>query len=127
MMDYLEFEQPIADLELELSRLQEISDDSAESVERVREMRREVTKLRKDIYSNLSPWQTVQVARHKDRPHTTDYLSLVFDEFVEMHGDKLFGDDRAMRVGFATLDETKVMVLGHQKGRTFKDLSLIHI
>ena len=121
MMDYLEFEQPIADLELELSRLQEISDDSAESVERVREMRREVTKLRKDIYSNLSPWQTVQVARHKDRPHTTDYLSLVFDEFVEMHGDKLFGDDRAMRVGFATLDETKVMVLGHQKGRTFKD------
>lgn len=120
-MDYLEFEQPVADLELELSRLEEISDDSAESVERIREMRREVTQLRKEIYSNLSPWQTVQVARHKDRPHTTDYLSLVFDEFVEMHGDKLFGDDRAMRVGFATLDETKVMVLGHQKGRTFKD------
>lgn len=121
MDDYLEFEQPIADLELELSRLVEISDDSAESVERVREMRREVTTLRKEIYNNLSPWQTVQVARHKNRPHTTDYLSLVFDEFVEMHGDKLFGDDRAMRVGFATLDETKVMVLGHQKGRTFKD------
>ena len=115
-MDYLEFEQTVADLELELSRLEEISDDSAESVERIREMRREVTQLRKEIYSNLSPWQTVQVARHKDRPHTTDYLSLVFDEFVEMHGDKLFGDDRAMRVGFATLDETKVMVL-----------SLIHI
>ena len=120
-MDYLAFEQPIADLELELGRLEEISDNSAESVERVRQMRREITQLTKEIYGNLSPWETVQVARHKDRPHTTDYLSLVFDEFVEMHGDKLFGDDRALRVGFASLDDTKVMVLGHQKGRTFKD------
>ena len=120
-MDHLAFEQPIADLELELERLEEISDSSAESVERVRQMRREITQLTKEIYANLSPWETVQVARHKDRPHTTDYLSLVFDEFVEMHGDKLFGDDRALRVGFASLDDTKVMVLGHQKGRTFKD------
>ena len=63
----------------------------------------------------------MQVARHKDRPHTTDYLSLVFDEFVELHGDKLFGDDRAIRVGFGSLDQIKVMVLGHQKGRTFQD------
>ena len=61
------------------------------------------------------------MARHKDRPHTTDYLSLVFDEFVELHGDKLFGDDRAIRVGFANLDNHKLMVLGHQKGRTFQD------
>ena len=72
--------------------------------------------MTEEIYAALTPWQTVQVARHKDRPHTTDYLSLVFDEFVELHGDKLFGDDRAVRVGFANLDNHKLMVLGHQKG-----------
>jgi acetyl-CoA carboxylase carboxyl transferase subunit alpha len=119
-MDYLAFEQPIADLDAELQRLGERSDGSAESIEVIRQLRRELTELTKSIYDNLTPWQTVQVARHKDRPHTTDYLSLIFDEFVELHGDKLFGDDRAIRVGFASLDNTKVMVLGHQKGRTFQ-------
>ena len=120
-MDYLAFEQPIADLETEILHLEESSDSTPESEERLRLLRRELGNLTKEIYSDLNPWQTVQVARHKDRPHTIDYLSLVFDEFVELHGDKLFGDDRAIRVGFASLDQTKVMVLGHQKGRTFKD------
>jgi acetyl-CoA carboxylase carboxyl transferase subunit alpha len=121
MDDYLEFEQPLADLEQKINQLQEQSDDSAESAEQIRDLQKQLTELTRDIYSNLTPWQTVQVARHKNRPHTIDYLSLVFDEFVELHGDKLFGDDRAIRVGFASLDRTKVMVLGHQKGRTFND------
>ncbi|MEM9410720.1 MAG: acetyl-CoA carboxylase carboxyltransferase subunit alpha, partial [Planctomycetota bacterium] len=107
----------------QVQELEKESDNSAESIENLRNMRQELTKLTREIYSELSPWQMVQVARHKDRPHTIDYLNLVFDEFVELHGDKLFGDDRAMRVGFANLDNTKVMVIGHQKGRTFQDRS----
>jgi acetyl-CoA carboxylase carboxyl transferase subunit alpha len=120
-MDYLDFETPIADIEQEIADFSATADDSAESAEQLRLLKRKLTDTTREIYKNLTPWQTVQVARHKDRPHTTDYLSLVFDEFVELHGDKLFGDDRAIRVGFATLDGTKVMVLGHQKGRTFQD------
>lgn len=120
-MDYLEFEQPIADLAAQIEQFELESGTDAEAAEKLRSLNRELTEVTRDVYANLTPWQTVQIARHKDRPHTTDYLSLVFDEFVELHGDKIFGDDRAMRVGFATLDSTKVLVLGHQKGRTFKD------
>lgn len=120
-MDYLDFETPIADIEQEIADFSATADDSADAAEQLRLLKRKLTDTTREIYKNLTPWQTVQVARHKDRPHTTDYLSLVFDEFVELHGDKLFGDDRAIRVGFATLDGTKVMVLGHQKGRTFQD------
>lgn len=121
MDDYLEFEQPLADLDQKINQLRQQSDDSAESAEQIRELQRQLTELTRETYGSLTPWQTVQVARHKNRPHTIDYLSLVFDEFVELHGDKLFGDDPAIRVGFASLDRTKVMVLGHQKGRTFND------
>ncbi len=87
----------------------------------IRKTRRAIADLTAKIYENLTPWQIVQVARHKNRPHTADYLSLVFDEFVELHGDKLFGDDAALRTGFAKLDQFKVMVIGHQKGRTTKE------
>ena len=120
-MDYLDFEEPIAEIQREIDRCVEQADNTASSAEELRQLQRKLTDTTREIYQGLSPWQTVQIARHKDRPHTTDYLSLVFDEFVELHGDKLFGDDRAIRVGFATLDDTKVMVLGHQKGRTFQD------
>jgi acetyl-CoA carboxylase carboxyl transferase subunit alpha len=120
-MDFLAFEQPIADLADQIERLEKNSTETVESAEQLRGLKRELIEATRSIYGELSPWNTVQVARHKDRPHTTDYLSLVFDEFVELHGDKLFGDDRAIRVGFATLDRMKVMVVGHQKGRTFKD------
>lgn len=121
MDDFLDFEEPIAKLESQIAELEKKNDESAEGAERLRSLRQELSETTRQIYDNLSPWQTVQVARHKNRPHTTDYLNLVFDEFVELHGDKLFGDDRAIRAGFATIDGTKVMVMGHQKGRTFKD------
>src|SRR5574340_1814918 len=87
----------------------------------VRRLRRDLTDLKQKLYSNLKPWETVQVARHPDRPMTTDYLQLVFDEFVELHGDKCFGDDRAIRTGWAKLDTYRVMVVGHQKGRNTKE------
>lgn len=122
-MDYLAFEQPIADLDAQVQDMEKNLSGSVESTQELRSLKQELTKTTREVYANLTPWQMVQVARHKDRPHTTDYLSLVFDEFVELHGDKLFGDDRAIRSGFANLDNTKVMVIGHQKGRTFQDRS----
>jgi acetyl-CoA carboxylase carboxyl transferase subunit alpha len=119
----LEFEQPIFDLAAQIRALEESPERTSGQEEEIRRLKRELTEVTRRIYSNLTPWQTVQVARHKDRPHTIDYLSLVFDEFVELHGDKHFGDDRALLSGFAKLDQYKVMVVGHEKGRTYKERS----
>ena len=113
----LDFEKPILELEAQIERLQKEQGQQ----DQLRQLRRQWAELTKETYANLSPWQRVQVARHQNRPHTTDYLSLAFDEFVELHGDRHFGDDRAMLTGFAKLGERKVMVVGHQKGRTVKE------
>lgn len=117
----LAFEQPIYEMEGRLAKLEATPDKSPEVHEETRLLRRELIELKKKVYSNLEPWETVEVARHPDRPMTTDYLELCFDEFTELHGDKFFGDDRAMRTGFAKLDGQKVMVIGHQKGKTLKE------
>jgi acetyl-CoA carboxylase carboxyl transferase subunit alpha len=119
--DRLAFERPIADLEARIAQLEATAGDSPEAQDELRRLRRERVELIKRIYSELEPWQTVQIARHPDRPMTTDYLDLVFDEFVELHGDKTFGDDRAIRVGFAKLESHKVLFVGHQKGKTLKE------
>jgi acetyl-CoA carboxylase carboxyl transferase subunit alpha len=117
----LVFERPIYELEAKLAKLETATEKSADSADEIRRLRRELTDLKKKVYSHLEPWETVQVARHQDRPMTTDYLNLIFDDFFELHGDKAFGDDRAIRTGFAKLDEYKVMVIGHQKGKTLKE------
>jgi acetyl-CoA carboxylase carboxyl transferase subunit alpha len=91
------------------------------AVEELRQLRREVVALKKRVYSELTPWQTILVSRHVERPQTIDYLSLLFEEFVELHGDRAIGDDRALRTGFARLGDFKVMVIGHQKGRTLQE------
>ena len=108
----LPFEQEIAESEERLARLE--ADGSAD----LRQARRELTALKRRIYSHLTPWQTVQVARHSERPQTLDYVELIFDDFVELHGDRAFGDDRALRTGFARLGDYRVMLIGHQKGHT---------
>jgi acetyl-CoA carboxylase carboxyl transferase subunit alpha len=117
----LAFERPIYEIETKLARVESATEVTAESAEEARSLRRELADLKKKIYGNLEAWEVVQVARHPERPMTSDYLELVFDEFYELHGDKAFGDDRAMRSGFAKLDEYKVMVIGHQKGKTLKE------
>jgi len=117
----LQFEQPILELEQQLVTLRESNRSGDGFKQEVRQLKKTIADTTREIYANLSPWETVQVARHKDRPHTLDYLNMVFDEFVELHGDRHFGDDRAMLTGFAKLDQFKVMVVGHQKGRTIKD------
>ncbi len=115
-----EFESPIHALEGEVELLQELVKQHPESAEGLREKKRELAQLIDAIYANLTAWQIVKVARHENRPQTADYIALVFDEFIELHGDRRFGDDRAMLAGFAKLGNFKVLVVGHQKGRTIK-------
>ncbi|TWU26414.1 Acetyl-coenzyme A carboxylase carboxyl transferase subunit alpha [Novipirellula galeiformis] len=122
----LEFEYEIADLESKIASLERQTDRSEEMEKEIRDFRRQLVDQLRDVYGSLNSWQTVQVARHKNRPYTRDYLNLAFDEFVELHGDKHFGDDRALVSGFAKLDRFKVLVLGHQKGRTFKERAASH-
>jgi acetyl-CoA carboxylase carboxyl transferase subunit alpha len=119
----LDFEQPIFELQSRLTRLQQDGQASPDTAEEMRRLRAEIAEVTRRVYGGLTPWQIVQVARHKDRPQTMDYVGLIFDEFVELQGDRHFGDDRAIVSGFAKLDQYKVMIVGHQKGRTYKERS----
>lgn len=117
----LPFETEIYEMEDTLAKLEKNTSNKVTSSEEIRHIRREISNLKRHIYSNLTPWQTVLVSRHKDRPQTLDYIDLIFDEFVELHGDRAIGDDRAIRTGFARLGDYKVMLIGHQKGHTLKE------
>ena len=117
----LEFETPLLALEDEVRQLEAVADRTPEQHEELRAMKRRLADATRDVYAGLDAWDTVRVARLQDRPKFTDYVELVFDEFVELHGDKFFGDDRALRTGFAKLDGRKVMLVGHHKGKTFKE------
>jgi acetyl-CoA carboxylase carboxyl transferase subunit alpha len=122
--NYLPFEKDIQEMEELLARLESGASGQpgpSEEIQEIRRIRRELVKLKRKIYTNLTPWQTVQFARHSDRPQTLDYIELIFDEFVELHGDRAFGDDRAVRTGFARLGDFRVMLIGHQKGHTLKE------
>jgi acetyl-CoA carboxylase carboxyl transferase subunit alpha len=117
----LPFEQPIHEIEAQIRDLESVDPKSTEVRENIRALRKQLTETMRSIYKNLDPWESVRVARHPERPMFTDYVETVFDEFVELHGDRFFGDDRALRTGFAKLDEYKVMLVGHQKGKTLKE------
>ena len=117
----LAFEKPIAELEKQLELLESQLEPTPTVQEAIRNVRLEITRKRREVFENLGPWETVQVARHQDRPQTLDYIELVFDEFVELHGDRAFRDDRAMLTGFAKLDDEKVMFVGQHKGRDLKE------
>ncbi len=121
----LPLEKPIYELEDRIAAL-ESAPLGGQQQEELRRLRRELVEVQRKIFGDLDPWQTVEVARHPDRPKTSDYLQLVFDEFVELHGDRAFGDDRAMLTGFAKLDQYKVMVIGHQKGKTLAERQACH-
>jgi len=116
----LAFENPIQELERKLETLHSDTTTSR-SEDAIRQVREDLAHTTREVYSKITPWEMVQVARHKDRPQTSDYLDLVFDEFVELHGDRRFGDDPALVSGFAKIDGHRVMVVGHQKGRTTKE------
>ncbi|MGB2180518.1 MAG: acetyl-CoA carboxylase carboxyltransferase subunit alpha [Porticoccaceae bacterium] len=121
-LNYLSFEQPIADLEGKIEELQLVGNDSdiniAEEISKLREKSR---KLTENIYSKLTPWDVVQVARHPQRPYALDYIQRIFTDWEEMHGDRHFGDDNAIVGGVARLNGTPVMVIGEEKGRGVND------
>jgi len=121
-LNYLPFEQPIADLEEKIEELQLVGNDSdiniAEEISKLREKSR---KLTESIYSKLTPWDVVQVARHPQRPYALDYIQRIFTDWEEMHGDRHFGDDNAIVGGVARLNGTPVMVIGEEKGRGVND------
>ncbi|MDX1967839.1 MAG: acetyl-CoA carboxylase carboxyltransferase subunit alpha [Planctomycetaceae bacterium] len=117
----LPFEKPIHQLEQQLEQLEQQPNPTPATLESIRNMRAEIQKMRREIFENLDPWDVVKVARHPERPHTKDYLELVLDEFVELHGDRAFGDDRAILTGFGRIEGYKVMFIGQQKGRTLKE------
>lgn len=133
----LPFETPIFELEARLAELESQyvkqlggpegrTAASAALNEQIRGIRRELANLKKTIFSNLTPWQTVQVARHPKRPQTRDYIDQAFDRFQELHGDRAIGDDPAIVTGLAHLDDMKVMVVGHQKGKDLAERTACH-
>jgi acetyl-CoA carboxylase carboxyl transferase subunit alpha len=120
-MKWLPFEEEIRRLEEALADLEASPDKPTGTADKIRRMRRELAGLLREVYSNLTPWQSILVARHPDRPQTRDYIDQIFDEFVELHGDRAFGDDRAIPCGFARLGDFKVVLIGHHKGHTLKE------
>ena len=119
---FLEFEQPIAELEAKIEELRYVQDDSALDIsEEISRLQKKSNTLTKDIYGKLSPWQISQVARHPQRPYTLDYIQSLFADFQELHGDRSFADDASMVGGLARFSNQTVMVIGHQKGRDTKE------
>ncbi|BBP03476.1 acetyl-coenzyme A carboxylase carboxyl transferase subunit alpha [Sulfuriferula plumbiphila] len=119
---FLDFEQPIAELEAKIEELRYVQDDSALDIsEEIGRLQKKSEKLTKDIYAKLSPWQISQVARHPQRPYMLDYVGALFNNFEELHGDRAFGDDPAIVGGLARFNGQSVMLIGHQKGRDTKE------
>lgn len=121
---YLDFERPLIEMEREYEELQHFTHRNDPRVlARIKKLQNRIAKVRKEIYSQLTPWQKTQLSRHIDRPHTLDYIHLVFEDFLELHGDRGFMDDPAMIGGLARLEGETVVVVGHQKGRDVKEMS----
>ena len=119
---FLEFEQPIAELETRIEELRFVQDDSAVDIsEEIARLQKKSQALTKEIYAKLTPWQVAQVARHPQRPYTLDYVNRLFTGFEELHGDRLFADDQSIVGGLARFNGESCMVIGHQKGRDTKE------
>jgi acetyl-CoA carboxylase carboxyl transferase subunit alpha len=119
---FLDFEQPIAELEAKIEELRYVQSESAVDIsEEINQLSKKSLQLTKDVYSDLNPWQITKIARHPERPYTLDYVSEIFTDFVEMHGDRHFADDLSIVGGLARFNGTPCMVVGHQKGRDTKE------
>ncbi|AGH83713.1 acetyl-CoA carboxylase carboxyltransferase subunit alpha [Ralstonia pseudosolanacearum] len=122
---FLEFEQPIAELEAKIEELRFVQDDSAVDIsEEISRLAAKSQQLTKDLYATLSPWQVAQIARHPQRPYTLDYVREIFTDFHELHGDRTFADDLSIVGGLARFNGQPCMVIGHQKGRDTKERAL---
>ncbi|MFY8054753.1 MAG: acetyl-CoA carboxylase carboxyl transferase subunit alpha, partial [Limnohabitans sp.] len=119
---FLDFEQPIAELEGKIDELRYVQSESAVDIsEEINQLSKKSLQLTKEIYSDLTPWQITKIARHAERPYTLDYINDIFTDFVELHGDRHFADDLSIVGGLARFNGNACMVLGHQKGRDTKE------
>ena len=119
---FLDFEQPIAELENKIEELRYVQSESAVDISsEIEQLSKKSQQLTKDIYSQLTPWQISKIGRHQERPMTLDYIAGIFTDFVEMHGDRHFADDKSLVGGLARINGTPCMVLGHQRGRDTKE------
>jgi acetyl-CoA carboxylase carboxyl transferase subunit alpha len=120
---YLDFEKPLMELEREYEELRRFAPrDDPRVSSRIERLEKRIAKVKEETYAQLTPWQKTQLSRHIDRPHTLDYIRMIFEDFIELHGDRGFMDDPAMVGGLARLDGQAVVVLGHQKGRDVKEM-----
>ena len=121
-MSGLDFEKPIIELEAKINDLKKTGKTKKIDFEpEIKKIEQKIEKMKEEVYSNLTDWQRVQIARHPNRPYTLDYIHMMTSEFIELHGDRLFADDLALVAGFAKLNGQKVLIMGHQKGRDTKD------
>ncbi len=119
---FLDFEQPIAELEHKIEELRYVQTESAVDIsEEIDQLSKKSLQLTKDIYSDLSAWQITKIARHPERPYTLDYVAEIFTDFTELHGDRHFADDQSIVGGLARFNGAPCMVIGHQKGRDTKE------
>jgi len=120
-MNLLDFERPIAELEAKLADMKHLTDGSDQSVKKaIQALEKKITDLKKETFENLTGWQRVQLSRHQDRPYTQDYICEITSDFIELHGDRTVGDDKAMIGGLGTIDGQTFMIIGQQKGRNTK-------
>ncbi|MDR1195578.1 MAG: acetyl-CoA carboxylase carboxyltransferase subunit alpha [Endomicrobium sp.] len=122
MNNSFDFEQPIIEIEKKIDGLKTSSGtDGVDYSEQIEDLEKKKQELKQKIYASLTPWQRIQIARHPQRPYSTDYIKIIFEDFIELHGDRVFGDDSALLCGMASIDGRPVMVIGHQKGRTLQE------
>ena len=121
-LNFLDYEQPIAELEAKIDELRHMSGDNALNItEEIQKLQDKSKDLTRSIFSSLTPWQTTQMARHPQRPYTLDYIHRIIEDFEELHGDRMYADDSALITGIGRLNGRSVMVIGHQKGRDTKE------
>ena len=121
MREYLDFEKPLKELEERIAKLVKSKSQKVSVQDAIAKSSEQLARLERELFANLTPWQHSQIARHPQRPSISDYLEHLTEHFVELHGDRLFGDDRAIVGGFATWKGRSIMVIGHEKGKTLKE------
>lgn len=118
----LDFEKPILELERKIEELKNLTEtEKIDLSSEIKQLTQRLEELKREIFENLTAWQRVQIARHPQRPYTLDYINLIMKDFVQLHGDRLFSDDKAVVAGLAKVDGRKIMIIGHQKGRDTKE------
>lgn len=121
-MQYWDFEKPIEELENKIRELNEFSRDKEVNLSsELEKLQEKLKSLKREIYSQLTPWQKVQISRHSQRPTTLDYVNSMMNNFIQLHGDRLFGDDKALITGLARIEQEKIVLIGHQKGKDTKE------